>query len=194
MSRTLVSAVLAAVFVLSSSAFADDPAAGAAPPEPTSGLETAAVPGGLPEPPALAPPAPAAVEAEAERVAKRLRCPVCQGLSVADSNAEAARAMYKRIFELVALGYSSDQIEDYFTDRYGDWVLLAPKKEGLHWIIWVGPVLALVVGSGLIAMRAREQDAQAQATPPPAAATSATADPYRQRILAELDDDAGASS
>ena len=154
-----------------------------------SGLETAAVPGGLAEPPALAPPAPAAVLAEAERIGKRLRCPVCQGLSVADSNAEAARAMYKRIFELVELGYSGEQIEDYFIDRYGEWVLLSPKKEGLHWIIWVGPALVLVVGAGLVALRARQEDGEAPACGPKP--TEASDDPYRRQILAELGDDEG---
>lgn len=168
----------------------------ASPDEPVSSgsanLETASVPGGLAEPPALDPPGSGAALAEAERIGKRLRCPVCQGLSVADSNAEAARAMYKRIFELVQLGYSGEQIEDYFIDRYGEWVLLSPKKEGLHWIIWVGPVLVLVVGAGLVALRAREQDAADTAPRPPT--QDAEDDPYRRQILAELGDDEGASN
>ena len=154
------------------------------PPTTTSGVQAPAVPGGLAEPPAFAPPDTETARKRTRVIGSGLRCPVCQGLSVADSNANSAQVMFDRIGELVRLGYSKQQIEDYFVERYGEWVLLAPPAEGLHWIIWLGPVVAFVVGAGAIGLRARRSSVA------PAVATSApapTADPYRDRILAELE-------
>lgn len=155
---------------------------------PQTGVQAAAVPGGMAEPPANPPPSPEEAKRLKYEIGRGLRCPVCQGLSVADSNADSAQTMYRRIGELVALGYDQQQIEDYFVERYGEWVLLAPPAEGLHWVIWLGPIVAFVVGAGLIGLRARA-DARAPA-PAPAGGTDLPAgesDPYRQRILAELD-------
>jgi len=165
--------------------------------------EIASAPG-LGEPPLLDPPDPETAEARTERVSSGLRCPVCQGLSVADSNADAARAMHTRIAELVSQGYSEGQIVDYFVGRYGGWVRLEPPREGLNWIIWVGPVVLFVVGAGLVARQvggAQDQDA-ASSTPPGAAPSGPAAEPgsaaatddYRARILAELGEGASTPS
>ena len=78
----------------------------------------------LPDPPLEGPPEEATAVARTERLQKALRCPVCQGLSVSDSPADAARAMGNRIEELVRQGYTEDQITEYFVDRYGAWVEL----------------------------------------------------------------------
>lgn len=149
------------------------------------GVQAPAVPGGLAEPPALEAPDADTAGQRARDISGGLRCPVCQGLSVADSNADAARAMHARISELVQLGYSKEQIEDYFVDRYGEWVRLAPPAEGLHWIIWLGPVVGFVFGAGWIALRSRASgDATLAPTKP---APEVDKDPYRQLILAELE-------
>ncbi len=154
-----------------------------APPS-ASGVQAPAVPGGLAEPPAFAPPDPATAQERTRDIGSGLRCPVCQGLSVADSNANSAQVMFDRIGELVRLGYSKQQIEDYFVERYGEWVLLAPPAEGLHWIIWLGPVVAFVIGAGGIGLRARRASHTPVSAPVAAAPSS---DPYRDRILAELE-------
>jgi len=163
------------------------PTAAAAPAAPVgAGQPPPEAPAPLAEPPALAPPDEATARALTEEVSRGLRCPVCQGLSVADSNADSARAMHTRIGELVRLGYSREQIEAYFVDRYGEWVRLAPPREGLHWLIWLGPAALLVVGAVALAARSR-----GAAAPPPAAAAPAPATPdaYRARFLSELDDE-----
>ncbi|MCB9766517.1 MAG: cytochrome c-type biogenesis protein CcmH, partial [Alphaproteobacteria bacterium] len=72
------------------------------------------------------------MEARTLTLAHGLRCPVCQGMSVADSSSEAAVNMKNRIRELVTAGYTDDQIEDYFIDRYGTWVLLEPPDDGVN--------------------------------------------------------------
>lgn len=140
----------------------------------------------LTEPPALAPPDPDTARTRTRQIAKGLRCPVCQGLSVADSNADSARAMFDRIAELVDQGYSEQQILDYFTDRYGDWVRLEPEAEGLNLLIFVLPAALLVVGGLWLASRSRV----AAEVPVPEPNGSSADDEYRRRILDELGDGA----
>ena len=112
-------------------------------------------------------------------LAHRLRCPVCQGLSVADSTSEAALGMKARIRELVHLGYTDEQITDYFVDRYGEWVLLAPQKPLLWAIPAVGVLSALAALTWWLSSRRPP-------TSPPPQPIEATDDPYRRRILREL--------
>lgn len=139
----------------------------------------------LAEAPLLAPPSREDAEERTTQLASQLRCPVCQGLSVGASPSEAARAMRDRIHELVTLGYSDEQIVDYFVVRYGTWVLLAPPKQGFTWLLWAGPGVG--VAGGLVWLMARSRDRGAP--PPPstqAQAAPLNEDPYRARILAEL--------
>jgi len=149
---------------------------------PTSPSAEAAVP--LEEPPALAVPDPDTAAARTRQVAKGLRCPVCQGLSVADSNADSARAMHDRIEELVAQGYSEEQITDYFVDRYGEWVRLEPEPEGMALLIFVLPAGLLVFGGLWLAARGRSPESESAA--PVAEPVTSDDDEYRKRILAEL--------
>jgi len=117
--------------------------AGAADADPAAGAAL----DGMPEGPAGPPPPPEDVQRMAHDIAVQLRCPVCQGLSAADSTSPAALAMQKRVRELVAAGYDEQQIKDFFVDRYGEWLLLEPSGNGLNkalWLLpWVGAGLAL---------------------------------------------------
>lgn len=74
-----------------------------------------------------------------EEVSSTLRCPVCQGMSVADSPSASAVAMKNEISELLEQGYSETQVRDYFESTYGEFVLLDPKREGLNWLLWLAP-------------------------------------------------------
>jgi cytochrome c-type biogenesis protein CcmH len=134
------------------------------------------------------------VETRTYALGKILRCPVCQGLSVADSQSDAAVAMKNRIKELVSMGYSDDQIIDYFIGRYGEFVLLEPKAE--HWFVWWMPLIGLGAGIGLVALRWRSgtveadtvvETTEAQKTEE-SASVNAEHDKYRAQLLAELED------
>lgn len=151
---------------------------------PIAADEGALIPG---IPPGPQPP-PDQVQPLAYEIGLKLRCPVCQGLSVADSSAETAVGMQRRIRELVGLGYSEDQIRDYFVDRYGEWILLDPEPEGLNLLIWVGP--GIMVGLGLawavttvVTWRKEPDD-----VPLPSDEGLVAKDKYEQRLLAELED------
>jgi cytochrome c-type biogenesis protein CcmH len=147
----------------------------------------------LDEAPLFEPPSQEEVEQRTYALGKILRCPVCQGLSVADSQSDAAVAMKNRIQELVALGYADEQIIDYFVGRYGEFVLLQPKSE--HWFVWMAPVAGLVIGLGAVAIRWRSSGATEEVSETRDAPVESTGsesaeekDAYRAQILAELED------
>lgn len=146
---------------------------------------------GVGAPPLGAPPSSASItDARTDGLADILRCPVCQGMSVADSREGASLAMKERIREMVAAGYTDEQVIDYFVDRYGEGIVLLPDDR--HVLVWLGPLLALLVGSGMVLVRIRRRS-----HPPHKASTQgleAATEPapeldrHRAAILAELED------
>lgn len=91
-----------------------------------------------------------ALEARAQILNKGLRCLVCQGQSIADSNAELARDLRVLVRERLAAGDSDDDVTDYLTDRYGDFILMNPPVKGANYVLWFGPVAALLVGGAAV--------------------------------------------
>jgi cytochrome c-type biogenesis protein CcmH len=94
----------------------------------------------------------AALEAKTTEVAALIRCPVCQGLSVNDSPAEMAVNMKAETRDLLARGYSKEQVLRYFEASYGEFVLLEPPRRGMNWLLWITPVL-LVIGGAFVLIR-----------------------------------------
>ncbi len=139
----------------------------------------------LAEAPLEEPPAPMLAAERTDRLSSALRCPVCQGMSVAGSPSDAARAMAARIEELVGLGYTEDQITEYFIERYGPWVELEPPAEGRHLLLFVAPGVVLVFGLLVLLMRQRRNTPASQAGP--AFVPDPSLAPYRERIRAELE-------
>ena len=137
----------------------------------------------LPDPPMEAPPGEPIATERTERLQKALRCPVCQGLSVSDSPADAARAMGDRIEELVRQGYTEAQITEYFVDRYGAWVELEPPSDE-HKALFYAPLIAIAVGlTVLFVLGGRRKQVTA---PPSIIKLDPALAPWRARILAEL--------
>lgn len=97
-------------------------------------------------PPQGPPLAGAELEAKTKEVASLLRCPTCQGLSVFDSPATMAVNMKHQTRDLLARGYSKDQILNYFEASYGEFVRLNPKMTGVNWLVWLAPILLLAAG------------------------------------------------
>jgi cytochrome c-type biogenesis protein CcmH len=126
----------------------------------------------------------AEIDRRAQTIAEGLRCPVCQGLSAGDSQAESAIAMRTRAGDLVAAGYSDEQINAYFVERYGEWVLLEPPRSGRHWLIWLGPLAFLGLGLLVVAWR---MTSESQPTKGTITNDDAEEDPYEKRILDELE-------
>jgi len=92
-------------------------------------------------------PAPPTTMPERVRVvASTLRCPVCQGLSVADSPSRLAEQFRRQVAQELQAGESPDQIRQGFVRAYGEWILLAPPRSGINLVAWVAPVLLLLGG------------------------------------------------
>jgi len=83
----------------------------------------------------------------ADALASELRCPDCQGLSVADSQTASAREIRRQVDELVVAGATDDEVRAHFVDRYGEWILLAPASPAA----WILPFVAVAAGVGLLA-------------------------------------------
>lgn len=138
----------------------------------------------------LAGPAPAqqpasVSEPEVHALAAQLRCVVCQNLSVADSPSEMAAEMRAVIRERLAAGEPPEQIIQYFVDKYGEWILLAPRREGFTLLVWVLPGAAVLVGLGLAGALLHRWTRRPGA---PAAATAPVLDAAtRERIRRELE-------
>jgi cytochrome c-type biogenesis protein CcmH len=103
---------------------------------------------GAPNGPPLSGPA---LDARTDDVGALLRCPVCQGLSVADSPSTMARNMKAEVREKLAAGYDQEQILAYFERSYGEFVRLDPPMRGVNWLVWLGPLGALLAGAAGIA-------------------------------------------
>lgn len=124
----------------------------------------------------------AALDAETQRVALLLRCPVCQGLSVAESPSSMALNMRAQVRELLAAGYDEEQVLRYFERSYGEFVRLEPPLRGVNWIVWLAPLAALLAGAGIVLLTLRAQRAAADAAAGPATSDSAD-DPELQPYL-----------
>ncbi len=108
-------------------------------------------------------------------VSALLRCPVCQGMAVADSPAEMAVNMKAQVHELLQRGYTEEQILKYFELSYGQFVLLRPKFEGVNRLVWLLPLGALLLGITIVFFTLRKLESR---TAKPAAAD----DPYLARV------------
>ena len=113
-------------------------------------------------------------------VASLLRCPVCQGMSVADSKSEMAINMKGQVRELLERGYTREQILKYFELSYGQFVLLEPKFEGVNTLVWLLPIAALLLGAAVVFFKIRKLEQKIPATPQPR--DPATEDPYLARV------------
>jgi cytochrome c-type biogenesis protein CcmH len=181
-------AVLAAALLigLSLSAPAVSPAQEGAP---TDAAAAGVDPNQVVGPPAGQPLSGAELYELTEKVAGEMRCPVCQGLSVADSQTPTALAMKAEVRQMLAAGYTEVQVVEYFEKSYGEFIRLAPKAEGFNLLVWIAPVAAIVIGVFLVVGRMRRQ---------PAAAAEATAEggeapeidpellPYLERVRREV--------
>jgi cytochrome c-type biogenesis protein CcmH len=123
-----------------------------------------------------------ALEQRVLEVADELRCPTCQAISVRDSEAAFSRQIRDKVRAMLREGRSEEEIKAYFVSRYGEWVLRAPKKEGVGLLLWVLPGLAMLVAGALIFWRVR-RDAR------PLASTATDAGPLSEAERALLDRD-----
>jgi cytochrome c-type biogenesis protein CcmH len=100
----------------------------------------------------------ARMESRAVALQRQLRCVVCQGQSLDESNAPLAADLRHLIRRLMQKGWSDGQIENYLVARYGDFVLMKPPLEPETYLLWFGPLIVVLIGgavAGAAIMRAR---------------------------------------
>ncbi|MEG9883791.1 MAG: heme lyase CcmF/NrfE family subunit [Hyphomicrobiales bacterium] len=91
------------------------------------------------------------VESRARSIEARLRCPVCQAQSIADSNAPLAKTLRGIVRERLTAGDSDDQVFAFMSARYGDFVLLQPPFKSRYYILWLSPFVIFSVGGIVVA-------------------------------------------
>jgi cytochrome c-type biogenesis protein CcmH len=103
-----------------------------------------------------------ALEARARGLSAQLRCMVCQNESIDDSDAALARDLRLLVRERLKAGDSDQQVRDFLTARYGDFILLKPPLEWRTLALWGAPFAILVVGAaGLLVTQRRRAAAPA---------------------------------
>lgn len=96
-------------------------------------------------------------EARAKALMEELRCLVCQGQSIADSDAELAGDMRHLVRERIAAGEKPSEIRRWLVERYGNWVSYRPPAESIAWPLWAAPLLLLAGGALLAVQRVRRK-------------------------------------
>ncbi len=122
----------------------------------------------------------ASIDDRTQALAQQLRCPVCQGESVADSPSGIAKTMRATIRKRLAQGQSTEQIKRYFASRYGNWILLAPPASGIGNFAWLAPPLLVLGGIALLLTLVADWRSRGRAR------LAAGKDAYLDRVRAEL--------
>ena len=84
------------------------------------------------------------------KITKNLRCLVCQGQSVYDSDSEFANSLKTLVDKKLDEGLTENQIYKYFEDRYGEWILYDPLFNKNTYFLWLFPLLIFLVGGAII--------------------------------------------
>ena len=93
---------------------------------------------------------------EESKIHKNLRCLVCQGQSIADSNSDFALTLKMVVKDLIEQGKTEEQIYSFLSDKYGDWILYKPKINPGNLLLWGLPYLALIIGGVIIVFLIRK--------------------------------------
>ena len=93
---------------------------------------------------------------------KLLRCPKCQNQNIADSNAELAKDLRNKTYELVRKGQSKDQVVDYMVARFGNFVRYDPPVTPATIFLWLGPLLFIIFGLLILIRQVKKQPVKAE--------------------------------
>ena len=95
------------------------------------------------------------------KIYKNLRCLVCQGQSIADSNSSFALTLKMVVKDLIDQGKSEDEIYNFLSEKYGDWILYKPKFNLGNFFLWAFPYITLVVGGLIIVFLLKKRSKKA---------------------------------
>ena len=89
-------------------------------------------------------------EDRSSKITKNLRCLICQGQSVYDSDSEFAISIKALVEKKLKEGSSENQIYDFFKEKYGDWILYDPDLNKNTYMLWLLPILMFLIGGAII--------------------------------------------
>lgn len=104
-------------------------------------------------------PTPPLDEVQLRQFLRELRCVVCQNESLADSTAPLALDLKREITQRLAAGQSPQQVRDWLTQRYGDFVSYTPPLNSATGLLWIGPALLALLGVGVVLRLSRRRPA-----------------------------------
>lgn len=88
---------------------------------------------------------------------RELRCPKCQNQDISDSNAELAKDLRDKTYDMLVAGSSKQEVIEYMVARYGNFILYKPPLMASTLILWVGPVLVILIGLAVVLVRTRKR-------------------------------------
>ena len=84
------------------------------------------------------------------KITKNLRCLICQGQSVYDSDSEFANSLKLLVDKKLNEGFNEKQIYNYLTEKYGEWILYDPEFNENTYFLWILPILMFLIGGAII--------------------------------------------
>ena len=90
------------------------------------------------------------IEIKPNEIFKNLRCLICQGQSVADSNSDFAQTMKLVVRDQINDGKSEKEIYEFLIEKYGEWIVYKPPLNKANFILWLFPYLVFVIGGAII--------------------------------------------
>ena len=96
--------------------------------------------------------------ADSNKILKNLRCLICQGQSVADSNSEFAQIIKLVVKDQINDGKSEKEIYDFLIEKYGEWIVYKPPLNKVNFVLWLLPYLAFITGGVIIFLRFKKRN------------------------------------
>jgi len=129
------------------------------------------------------------VDIQTRELSLTLRCTVCQSETVWESNSTLAQQVRALIRTRLEQGETPQQVKAYLHSRYGDYILMEPRKHGLNWLLWGAPLLLLLVSAVWLRGMLLRWRARASVPPPQAAPLSAAQRDCIEQALRKLEHD-----
>ena len=95
---------------------------------------------------------------DSNKILKNLRCLICQGQSVADSNSEFAQTIKIVVRDQINDGKSEKEIYDFLVEKYGEWIVYKPPLNKVNFVLWLLPYLVFITGGAIIFLRFRKRN------------------------------------
>ena len=95
---------------------------------------------------------------DSNKILKNLRCLICQGQSVADSNSEFAQTIKIVVRDQINDGKSEKEIYDFLIEKYGEWIVYKPPLNKVNFVLWLLPYLVFITGGAIIFLRFKKRN------------------------------------